>query len=182
MSGFEDFIRVELPLRQVTIKDAGDPRASEGVVATIGTYYLDTNDNFKRYVKTGSGLTDWKPVPTADDIGSIASGSIDNLTSSKVVDTYDVNERKSAKYLIEIEDTSTGNDMSGSVFFSEVSVVANQTEVAVVEYGQNYTTSEPFVQIQASITNGIVSLHVNNTPGHTNLNNCKINYSKFTAN
>ena len=55
MSAFEDFIKIELPLRQVLLKDAGDPRIS-GVPAVRGTYYLDTTNNYRRYEKIGERI------------------------------------------------------------------------------------------------------------------------------
>ena len=71
MGVFEDFIQDELPLRQVVVKAAGNPTTGDGYIAAIGTYYLDTDDSFKRYEKVGSGNTDWRATPTTSSSGAV---------------------------------------------------------------------------------------------------------------
>ena len=99
---FEQFVRDELPLRQITIKGSGNPSIGSGVAATIGTYYLDTADNFKRYVRFGGGMTDWEVVPTAGDIGSGGggggSGTITDAISSNWENTYTTVESNSSNW------------------------------------------------------------------------------------
>ena len=128
MSAFEDFIKIELPLRQVLLKDAGDPTIS-GVPAVRGTYYLDTSNNYKRYEKTGGANTDWTPVggnqedaladlTTAVDMLSSAvsnttvksetqlSTDNNNLSATQIA-CFDVSEFKSVKYVIHAENNNT---------------------------------------------------------------------------
>lgn len=80
MSGFETFVQNELPNRQVLLVSTGNPGSGSGNYAPIGAYWLDQNDNYKRYVKYGENDTDWEVVPTASDIGSGGGGSSDIAT------------------------------------------------------------------------------------------------------
>lgn len=94
MSEFEDFIRAELPLRQILYIDAFDP-SSTGKFATIGSYFLDSSDNYKRWEKTGENNTDWTEVGTGSTGGGGTGGSgasnLDALTdvvTSGALDGY----------------------------------------------------------------------------------------------
>lgn len=108
MSAFEDFIKIELPLRQVLIKDAGDPTVV-GVPAVRGTYYLDTSNNYTRYEKTGGGNTDWTPVGGSDGgIKHETNLSTDaNNLSATVVACFDTTQIKTVKYVIHIENNNS---------------------------------------------------------------------------
>lgn len=164
MSTFENFIQDELPLRQVVIKASGDPTTGSGVIAAIGTYYLDTNDNFKRYEKFGSGNTEWREVPTAASSGGLSTQSItfaDNseistiqvtgLSGTQIVDAFDTTSHNSCKYII---NATTGS----SIFCSEVLVTANTTDAFMTQYGTLGATS--MLTINASLSANTLSLDV----------------------
>ena len=141
MGAFEDFIQDELPLRQVVVKSTGDPRTGDGYIAAIGTYYLDTDDSFKRYEKIGSGNTDWREVPTTSSSGGVQTDSvvfandskittlkIANLTGTQEIDTFDVNDFKSAKYIIRASNPSVTH-------CSEILLLADSNESRITQYG-----------------------------------------------
>ena len=141
MGAFEDFIQDELPLRQVVVKSTGDPRTGDGYIAAIGTYYLDTDDNFKRYEKIDSGNTDWREVPTTSSSGGVQTDSIifaneskittlkiDNLTGTQVIDSFNVNDYASAKYIIRASNPST-------IHCSEILLLADSTQSYITQYG-----------------------------------------------
>ena len=67
-----------------------------------------------------------------------------NLNDYDVIDTFDINRFKSAKYIIEV----AGNDQ---VLFTELTLVTNGKRVMLTEYGMNYTTENPFVEFDATI-------------------------------
>lgn len=78
---FEDFVRTEMPMRQVTLSDAGPPNQGAGAIATIGSYYLDTSDNYKRYVKTGSANTAWEVAGTGNPVLHVMTRSSQQITT-----------------------------------------------------------------------------------------------------
>ena len=67
-----------------------------------------------------------------------------NLTTGSVIDTFDINRFKSAKYIIEIE----GGD---HIMFTELTMVTNGKNIKLVEYGMNYTSEEPIIEFEASL-------------------------------
>lgn len=158
MSGFEDFIRDELPLRQVTVKSSGDPSIGAGYPAAIGTFYLDTTNSFLRYEKIGVGNNDW--IETAgnegsSDIFTFANESTISTTKFVAVssgtylaDTFSVSDHRSAKYIIHAK----GND---TIFCTEILLVASDTQVFTTQYG--VLGDVEAVRTQSSLSNGVVS-------------------------
>lgn len=162
MSGFEDFIRDELPLRQVVIKSSGDPTTGDGVVAAIGTFYLDTNDNFKRYEKIGSGNTQWRAVPTTSATGAVSTDTVQfadeseittvsaaGLSGEQTIDTFSANSFKAAKYVLQ----ATGSD---SITCSEVLLLVTGQDVQLSHYG--ILGDSTLIDVTATIENDLVSL------------------------
>lgn len=162
MGAFEDFIQDELPLRQVVVKAAGDPTTGDGYIAAIGTYYLDTDNNFKRYEKIGSGNTDWRAVPTASSSGGVETDSIlfsddseittikiNALTNTQEIDSFNVSDFKSAKYIINASGTNINH-------CSEMLLLANDDEVLITQYGVLGDTGA--ISFTADISSGVVSL------------------------
>lgn len=128
MSAFEDFIKIELPLRQVLITDSFNPALS-GTPALRGTYFLDTSDNYRRYEKTGGGNTDWTPIggSTEDEVASLRSdvdalsgqfsGSVvkkqtalstdsSNLSSTAIA-CFNTTQVKTVKYVVHVENSNS---------------------------------------------------------------------------
>lgn len=164
MSGFEDFIRDELPLRQVVIKSSGDPTTGDGVIAAIGTFYLDTNNNFKRYEKIGSGNTDWRAVPTTSSTGAVSTDTVQfaddseitsitatGVTGSQAVDTFSTTAFKSAKYVLQAIS-------SDSITCSEVLLLVVGENIQISHYG--VLGDNTLIDVTASVSNNQVSLIV----------------------
>lgn len=184
MSAFEDFIKIELPLRQVLIKDAGDPTVS-GVPAVRGTYYLDTSNNYTRYEKTGGGNTDWSLVGGAqesdlaqlttsvnavssrlDDVNrqSLTQLSTDaaNLTATTVA-CFDITNTKSTKYVMHVENNNTFCTFELLVTYHDtVKQGTGINHVAYAAIGQSDLTS-----IETTIQGNIVSVKLK--PSETDL-------------
>ena len=95
MSEFEDFIRAELPLRQILYIDAYNPSSNNGKFATIGSYFLDSSDSYKRWEKTGESNTDWTEVGTTGNSTGGTGGpgggatNLDSLTDVVTSGAYD---------------------------------------------------------------------------------------------
>ena len=162
MGAFEDFIQDELPLRQVVVKAAGDPTTGDGYIAAIGTYYLDTDDSFKRYEKIGSGNNDWRATPTTSSSGAVETDSVqfandseittiklDNFTNTTEIDSFDTANFKSAKYIIR---ASSSTD----IHCSEVLLLAGDDTVFLTQYGVLGDSS--LLSLSADITSGTVGL------------------------
>lgn len=165
MSGFEDFIRDELPLRQVVIKSSGDPTTGDGVIAAIGTYYLDNSNNFKRYEKMGSGNTDWRAVPTTSTTGAVSTDTVQfaddseittvsasGISGNQTIDTFSVSSFKSAKYILQ----ATSSD---SITCSEILLLVTGQDVQLSHYG--ILGNSELIDVTATIENNLVSLVVN---------------------
>ena len=179
MSVFENFIQDELPLRQVVIKSSGDPSTGSGVIAAIGTYYLDTNNNFKRYEKFGSGNTDWRETPTSagsggglstqsitfSDNSQISTIQVAGLSGTQTIDTFDTSSHNSCKYVI--------NGMTGTaIFCTEVLVTANSTDAYMTQYGTLGATS--MLTINASLSANTLNVDVS-----TNESSVDVSVLKF---
>jgi hypothetical protein len=161
MSQFEDFIRDELPLRQVVVKASGDPTTGDGVIAAIGTYYLDTNDNFKRYEKFGSGNTDWREAVASSgdgvqtdaiifaDNSKITTIQVTSLSGSQTFDTFNTSNHTSSKYII-------NGVTSTDVFCTEALVTARGDDMYMSQYGTLGKTD--MVTLNATINNTQVSI------------------------
>jgi len=178
MGAFEDFIQDELPLRQVVVKSSGDPTTGSGYIAAIGTYYLDTDNNFKRYEKIGSGNTDWREVPTTSSSGGVQTDEvifandskittlkIDSLSGTQVLDSFDVNDFKSAKYIIRASNPST-------IHCSEILLLTDTTQAYITQYGVLGNTGA--ITFDASVSSTTVSLS-----GMTSLSALEVSVYKF---
>jgi hypothetical protein len=162
MGAFEDFIQDELPLRQVVVKAAGDPTTGDGRIAAIGTYYLDTDDSFKRYEKIGSGNNDWRAVPTTSTTGGLSTDSVQFANDSEIttlkipalsgtqeIDSFSTIDFKSAKYIIR---ASSSTD----IHCSEILLLADDNNVFYTQYG--LLGSSTLINFSADISNGVVAL------------------------
>ena len=162
MGAFEDFIQDELPLRQVVVKAAGDPTTGDGYIAAIGTYYLDTDNGFKRYEKFGSGNNDWRATPTTSSSGAVETDSVqfandseittiklENFTSTQEIDSFDTSNFKSAKYIIRASSAT-------EIHCSEVLLLAGDDAVFLTQYGLLGDSS--LISLSADITSGTVGL------------------------
>lgn len=162
MTAFEDFIRDELPLRQVVIKAAGDPTTGQGVVAAIGTYYLDTDNNFKRYEKYGSAHTDWREAVTSgsgtgvqtgaitfDDQSKITTIQVTGLSGTGTLDTFSSTDFMSCKYIINSTDTQSSS-------CTEVLLLHDHGQLHMTQYASLGDTN--LVTLDASLSGGEVSL------------------------
>lgn len=168
MSQFEDFIRDELPLRQVVIKAAGNPTQGDGVIAALGTYYLDTDDGFKRYEKFGSGNTDWRAVPTTSSSGAVETDAIqfsddsevttikiESLSGTSELDTFTVADHTSAKYIV----NASG---SGVSHCSEMLLLVDTSNnVHITQYG--VLGDIDIIEFNASVSAGGMSLSATTT-------------------
>tara|TARA_B100001123_G_C15115797_1_gene949309 strand:+ start:375 stop:920 length:546 start_codon:yes stop_codon:yes gene_type:complete len=178
MGAFEDFIQDELPLRQVVVKSTGDPRSGDGYIAAIGTYYLDTDDDFKRYEKIGSGNTDWREVPTTSSSGGVQTDEvifandskittlkIDNMTGTQVLDSFNVNDFKSSKYIIRASNADT-------IHCSEILLLSSSTNAYITQYG--VLGNATAMSYDASVSSSVVSLS-----GTTTLTGMEVSVYKF---
>ena len=178
MGAFEDFIQDELPLRQVVVKAAGDPTTGDGYIAAIGTYYLDTDNSFKRYEKIGSGNTDWRASPTTSSSGDVETDAvvfandsqittlkIDSLTNTEEIDSFDVADFRSAKYIIR----ASNDDV---LHCSEILLVADDSDVHITQYGVLGNTDA--ITFEADIDSGTVALS-----GTTALSALEVSVYKF---
>ena len=124
-TAFESFVQAELPNRQVLFSGAGNP-ATVGVAGTIGTYYLDTSDNYKRYEKTGSGNNDWVAV---------GSGSTETVThvlpgGAFAIDTPGAGEER--EYLALSSGVFGGDAKYDSLNYSHILILPYDTTVKKV--------------------------------------------------
>lgn len=162
MGAFEDFIQDELPLRQVVVKAAGNPTTGSGYIAAIGTYYLDTDDSFKRYEKIGSGNTDWRATPTTSSSGAVETDSvqfandseittlkIDALSGTGELDSFNINDFKSAKYIIRASGAS-------DIHCSEILLLADSNNVYITQYGVLGDTD--LISFSADVSSNTVAL------------------------
>lgn len=124
-----------------------------------------TNDQYVLSNTTGNINDDWIYVTLKPD-----TIIVDNdLSNQKTVDSFLLSQFKSAKYTIEVYDTT-----SNEVFFTELSLVSNGVDYAINEYGLNYTTSNPFVEFDAVVATGSVSLRILQANGFNNITNCRL--------
>jgi len=142
------------------------PTASAGLEIGDVITLKNSSDQYILTNKTGDPADDWKFVTLRPD-----TVIVDNdLTNDKAFDSFLLTQFKSAKYVIQVEHTS-----SGEVLFTELSIVSNGLEYSITEYGLNYTSTQPFVEFDAEITTGTLSLKISNANGFTNINNCVLN-------
>lgn len=124
-----------------------------------------TNDVYVLSNNIGSEDDDWV-LATLKPTSYITDAS---LTHEKVIDSFLFTQFKSAKYIIEVEDT-----VSGEMFFTELSVVTNGTTYSITPYGLNYTTVSPFVEFDAAVNTNSLSLKILQASGFNNITDCRL--------
>lgn len=75
------------------------------------------------------------------------------LQDYAILDAFPLSAMKSSKYVLQVEDSVTGD-----IYYGEVNLVANNTVVVASEYSSNHTTEYPFVEFGAAIVNQNVCL------------------------
>ena len=75
------------------------------------------------------------------------------LPDYAILDAFPLSAMKSSKYVLQVEDSITGD-----IYFGEVNLVANNVIVVASEYSSNHTTEFPFIEFGASIINQRVCL------------------------
>jgi hypothetical protein len=144
--------------------------SASGAVHWSGGSSVSANDV---YTTTNTYSADWQNAATASKITQILTPAPD-----AVVDSYDHTHQKSAKYLIEVEDISSGTGTSGAVFFTEMSVVTDGSVVSSVQYSQNYTTSDAFVELYTTINGNNVEVRIRNINSYINVNKCAVRINR----
>jgi cytoskeletal protein CcmA (bactofilin family) len=144
--------------------------SASGAVHWSGGSSVSANDV---YTTTNTYSADWQNAATASKITQILTPA-----PGAVVDSYDHTHQKSAKYLIEVEDVSSGTGTSGAVFFTEMSVVTDGSVVSSVQYSQNYTTSDAFVEFYTTINGNDVEVKIRNINLYTNVSNCAVRINR----
>lgn len=184
MSAFEDFIKIELPLRQVLVTDSFNPSVS-GVPALRGTYFLDSSDNYTRYEKTGSANTAWTPVGGAQesdltslrsDVATLSARADTTSRQTKtllstdsgsltatMIDCFDILQTKAVKYTIHVENSTSFCTFEMLVSYHNTSNHGTGVKhVAYAAVGQNDLTSIETVHSGSKV-------HVKLTPTQANL-------------
>tara|TARA_R110001599_G_scaffold53789_3_gene149964 strand:+ start:1838 stop:4237 length:2400 start_codon:yes stop_codon:yes gene_type:complete len=107
-------------------------------LSAINTSYLLGNSD-------GSSVNHWYEVNLKPNFIFYKA----NLNAYSVLDTFPLSEAKSAKYIIQVEDTS-----DNAIFYGEINVISDGTIAVASEYALNHTTVFPFVEFGASVVNG----------------------------
>jgi hypothetical protein len=76
-----------------------------------------------------------------------------NLSDNAILDSFPLSAMKSSKYVIQVEDRTTGD-----IYYGEINVVSNNSFAVASEYSSNHTTSLPFVEFGAVLINQQVCL------------------------
>jgi hypothetical protein len=76
-----------------------------------------------------------------------------NLSDNAILDSFPLSAMKSSKYVIQVEDRTTGD-----IYYGEINVVSNNSFAVASEYSSNHTTSLPFVEFGAVLINQRVCL------------------------
>ena len=103
------------------------------VIAALNTAYLLTRNQ-------GLSTNDWTPVRSKPSTLFYRT----NLLDGGVVDSIDTTKHNTAKYTIEVE-------AGGEVMLTELSMIANQRGVQLIQNTNNYTTDEPFVEFEVNL-------------------------------
>lgn len=152
-SNFEEFIRQEMPLRQVLLYQPGDPRVAPGYTAVIGAYYLDTTDNYTRYVKLSAGDMDWAPVGNGD-VGTMTISALSAAIDSNRFDIQSLSGVLSAH----VYETNTTFDTLSTQLTSYIQ--SNDTSLHTLSSTvENNNTS--IEQLSGSITNNTSITNIN---------------------
>ena len=97
----------------------------------------------------GSGVNDYFELNLKPNFLFYKTG----LQNYNLLDAFPLSAMKSSKYVLQVEDSYTGD-----IYYGEINLVANNTIVVASEYSSNHTTEYPFVEFGASIINQRVCL------------------------
>ena len=97
----------------------------------------------------GSGINDYFELNLKPNYLFYKTG----LQDYALLDAFPLSAMKSSKYVLQVEDITTGD-----IYYGEINLVANNTIVVASEYSSNHTTEYPFVEFGASILNQRVCL------------------------
>jgi|10_taG_2_1085330.scaffolds.fasta_scaffold00417_2 hypothetical protein len=155
------------------ITDGGDAVAVDStVVRTTGAESIGGLKTFTDNITTSRGLTAHDGLSARSTRNGFVSAGRDladifsfakiftkgtGLANGSVIDTFSTSDMSAGKYAIQVKRTG------GGTYFSELSITTDGTNLGVVEYGVNHTTSEPFVQYGAVVSGGTVSLTAQKT-------------------
>ena len=110
---------------------------------SVGLSATSTNNGF---VSAGRDLSEIFSVPTAKIIGVCGVGDF------STIDTIPFSCQSSTKYAIAVSDDT------GGVQFSELAITTDGSNIGLVEYGINSTSTDPFVEYGAIVQSGNLSL------------------------
>ena len=158
------------------ITDGGDAVAVDStVVRTTGAESIGGLKTFTDNITTSRGLTAHGGLSARSTRNGFVSAGRDladifsfakiftkgtGLANGSVIDTFSTSDMSAGKYAIQVKRTG------GGTYFSELSITTDGTNIGIVEYGVNHTTSEPFVQYGAVVSGGTVSLTAQKTSGY----------------
>lgn len=97
----------------------------------------------------GSGVNDYFELNLKPNFLFYKTG----LQNYNLLDAFPLSAMKSSKYVLQVEDSYTGD-----IYYGEINLVANNPIVVASEYSSNHTTEYPFVEFGASIINQRVCL------------------------
>jgi len=100
------------------------------------------------FVSAGRDLAEiFAPTSTIINKGS-------GLSDYTVLDTFKTSDMTAGKYSIQVVNAGSG----GGTYFSELSITTDGIVTALMEYGINHTTDEPFIEYGGIVNSGTVSL------------------------
>jgi hypothetical protein len=120
-------------------------------LSSINTVYILGNSD-------GSGVNDYYEVNLKPNFLFYKT----NLNDNAILDSFPLSAMKSSKYVIQVEDRTTGD-----IYYGEINVVTNNSVAVASEYSSNYTTSVPFVEFGAVLLNQRVCLSAIPLEGYT---------------
>jgi hypothetical protein len=97
----------------------------------------------------GSGVNDYFELNLKPNFLFYKTG----LNDYALLDAFPLSAMKSSKYVLQVEDSVTGD-----IYYGEINLVANNVLVVASEYSSNHTTEFPFVEFGACILNQKVCL------------------------
>ena len=106
----------------------------------------------------GSGINDYFELNLKPNYLFYKTG----LQDYALLDAFPLSAMKSSKYVLQVEDITTGD-----IYYGEINLVANNAIVVASEYSSNHTTEYPFVEFGASILNQRVCLSAIAMDAHT---------------
>lgn len=174
-SNFEEFIRQEMPLRQVLLYQPGDPRVAPGYNAVIGAYYLDTTDNYTRYVKLSAGDMDWAPVGNGD-VGTVTISALSAAIDSNRFDIQSLSGALSAH----VHETNTTFDTLSTQLTSYIQ--SNDTSIEQLSGSITNNTSITNINTSLSALSAqIAGLSATSTENITNLVDIDTRLAQFES-